>query len=262
MKEKMADISSSLQSSFLIFSLISVIVYFLIRVSIQAEILRYFTKKYQLSPSYGKAWLTILIPSIIISLISIPLVLLGLPSFLTIVLWLVFFPILILSINLIYKTSTQISAKVSLKIFMLSIILILLVAGLQTLREGINDPLDSRMSAGPGCTTDCEFRYPLGSDINSAHDGVRDVSEGDTPLIIKGYDSSELIVEKTFSLGDLNLLKTGETDGIGFKLVEGKLDSTGCRAMEFTRIDGGSSKNPCNEPKKGFIHHVKKVLIG
>jgi hypothetical protein len=170
----MADMNSFLQI-FAVVSLVGIFVSFLIRVSIQALVLRYFTKKYDLPQNYGKAWFAILIPALVVTLISIPLALLEVPSFLLVIIWFLFFPILILSVKLIYKTETGISTAISLKFFLVILILVVAVAGIQTLLGAVANPLKSDVPQSV-CSADCGFAYR--TDMGVAVDS----------LIITGYN--------------------------------------------------------------------------
>lgn len=113
----MIEANSFLQI-FTVVSIIGIFISFIVRVSIQALILRYFTKKYELPHAYDKAWLAILVPSLVVIFLAFPLALIDLPNFLLIVLWLLFLPALILSVKFAYKTKARVSTAISLKFFL------------------------------------------------------------------------------------------------------------------------------------------------
>ncbi len=252
----MADINSFLQI-FAVVSIVGIFVSFLIRVSIQALILRIFTKKYQLPQNYGKAWLAILIPSLVVSLIAIPLALLELPSFLLVIIWLLFFPILIFSVKLVYKTETRISTAISFKFFLVIFILVIAVAGVQTIIGGVSNPLESNVPQEV-CTLDCEFAYSL-----------NDYQEG--PLIVRGYNipagkfqerEDYIIGEKTFSESEFESMKAGWKDVNGKDRIYGKLDVKGCNWMGISRGSPTTGGVSCRESSKSFFTNLQKILVG
>ena len=248
----MVDINSFLQI-FATISIIGIFVSFLIRVSIQALILRIFTKKYQLPQNYGKAWLVILIPSLIVALIVLPLAFIGLPDFLAILIWLLFFPILIFSIKLVYKTETKISTAISLKYFILILVLVIVFAGIQTLLGATANPLDSNVPQSV-CTLDCEFAYRT--------DGYPVES-----LTVTGYNiptgkyqekENYIIAKKTFSKNEIDNMERGVNE----KII-GKLDAKSCSFMEFSKEEtGGGSGGQCKGSSKSFFTNLKKILVG
>jgi len=256
----MADTSSLLQI-FAVVSLVGIFVSFLIRVSIQALIFRYFTKKYDLPQNYGKAWLAILIPSLIVTLIALPLAFIGLPDFLAILIWILFFPLLIFSTKLVYKTETRISTAISLKYFILILVLVIAFAGVQSILGATANPLSSNVPQSV-CTMDCEFAYSLGDDTGLIGSGS---------LTVKGYDvpngkfqekDNYVVAEKTFSVSELNSLKTGKRDVNNDERIQGKLNANGCTYMEFSRESGGTGGGACKESSKSFFTNLKKILIG
>ena len=249
----MADTSSLLQI-FAVVSLVGILVSFLIRVSIQALVLRYFTKKYDLPQNYGKAWVAILIPALVVALISIPLAFLEVPSFLLVIIWLLFFPILILSVKLIYKTETGISTAISLKFFLVILILVVAVAGIQTIMGAVANPLKSDVPQSV-CSADCEFAYR--TDMGVAVDS----------LTITGYNipsgkyqerENYIVAKETFSKSELDKMERG----VRGKII-GKLDATGCNYMEYSREEtGGGSGGKCEGSSSNFFSNLQKILVG
>ena len=252
----MADTSSLLQI-FAVVSLVGILVSFLIRVSIQALVLRYFTKKYDLPQNYGKAWVAILIPALVVALISIPLAFLEVPSFLLVIIWFLFFPILILSVKLIYKTETGISTAISLKFFLVILILVVAVAGIQTLLGATANPLSSNVPQEV-CTSDCEFSVSL-----------KDYQEG--PLIVRAYNiptgkfqekENYIIEEKTFAESEFNNMKAGWKDVNGNERIYGKLEANGCNWMGISRGSPTTGGVSCKESSKSFLYNLQKILVG
>jgi hypothetical protein len=256
----MAEIDSFLQI-FAIISIIGIFVSFIIRVSIQALILKFFTKKYPIPQRYGKAWLAILIPSLVVSLMAITLALIKAPDFVMAIIWILFFPILIFSIKLVYKTDTGTSTSISFKYFLLILVLVLVFSGVMTLLGGIANPLDSNVPQSV-CTMDCEFAYSLGDDTGLI---------GSESLTVRGYDipagkyqekENYIISEKTFSQSELNALKTGKKDVNNDYRIQGKLNANGCTYMDFSRESGGSSGGACKESSKSFFTNLKRIVVG
>ena len=245
----MADINSSLQI-FAVISLVGIFVSFIIRVSIQALILRIFTKKYQLPQNYGKAWLTILIPSLVVSLLAIPLVLFGVPDFVLAIIWILFFPILIFSMKWIYKTDMKVSSSISIKYFLVILVLVIIASGLMTVLGGVSNPTKSDVPQST-CSMDCEFavRTDMGVSFNS--------------LTVKGYNipsgkfqekANYIISQQTFT--DLNNMERG----VNNKIV-GKLNANNCNYMEFTKDTGGTEGESCKGSSKSFFTNFKNILI-
>lgn len=248
---------SSFLQGFVAVAIVGAFVAFLIRVSVLALILRIFTKKYKLRQNYGKAWLAILIPSVVVSLLAIPLVLAELPSFLIIIVWFLFFPILIFSVKLVYKTRTGVSAKISFKFFLVILVLLIAVAGIQTLIGGVSNPLKSNVPQAV-CTLDCEFAYSL-----------KDYQEG--PLIVRGYNipagkfqekEGYIIGEKNYSETEFNNMKAGWKDVNGDDRVYGKLNVTGCNWMGISRGSPTTGGVSCQRSSKNFLTNLQKILVG
>lgn len=254
----MVDVSSTLQV-FTILSIVFVVVVFIVRVSIQALILRLFTKKYNLPQKYGKAWMAIFIPSLIISLLAIPISLAGLPDFLLIILYLFFFPILIFSVKFMYKIDSKTSAAISLKFFLLVVTILVIFSGVQTIIGGTDSSsLESNVPQSV-CTADCEFAYSLRGGSSKS-------------LIVVGYNipvgkyqdrENYVIIEKTFSENEINLMDTGKKDVNGRMRIQGKLESDNCNYMEFSRGETiGSEGGQCEgSSSKNFLTNLKNSLI-
>jgi len=253
----MVGIGSTLQV-FTVLSIVFVVVVFIVRVSIQALILRLFTKKYNLSQKYKKAWMAIFIPALIISLLAVPISLAGLPDFLLIILYLLFFPILIFSVKFMYKIDSKTSALISLKFFLLVAIIIVIFSGVQTIVGGTDSSsLESNVPQSV-CTADCEFAYSLKGGSSKS-------------LIVVGYNipigdypnkENYIIIEKTFSENELNLMDTGKKDVNGRMRIQGKLESNNCNYMEFSRGETtGSQGGQCEESSKNFLTNLKNSLI-
>ena len=256
----MADMSSMLQL-FAVVSIIGIFVGLLIRVSIQALILRYFTKKYDLSQYYGKAWLAILIPSLVVTLIALPLAFIGLPDYLAILIWFLFFPMLIFSVKLVYKTETGISTAISLKFFLVILILVIAFAGVLTILGAVANPLSSNVPQSV-CTMDCEFAYSLGDDSGKVGSGSLTVKGYEIPAGKYQEKDNYVIEEKTFSVSELNSLKTGKRDVNNDERIQGKLNANSCTYMDFSRESGGTSGGACKESSKSFFTNLKKILVG
>jgi hypothetical protein len=256
----MADMNSFLQI-FAVVSLVGILVSFLIRVSIQALILRYFTKKYELPQKYGMAWLAILIPSLIVSLIALPLVFIGFLDFLAIIIWLLFFPLLIFSVKLVYKTETGISTAISSKFFLVILILVVVIAGVQTILGIITNPLKSNVPQ-PICTTDCEFAYSLGDNFGKVGSGSLTVKGYNIPAGKYQEKDNYVIAEKIFSVSKLNSLKTGKRDVNNNERIQGKLNANSCTYMDFSRESSRTSGRACKRSSKNFFTNLKKILVG
>jgi len=246
----MADMGSLLQT-FAIFTLISVIVSFVVRISILALILKSFTKKYNISQKYGRAWLAILIPSLIISFLSIPFILAGFQPFSLVISWILFFPILIFSIRFIYKIDLKISTTISLKFFLLILGVVIVFTGVLTLVGTAGSTLERSVPQSV-CTTDCEFAYrtDMGGTIES--------------LIVTGYNipagryqekENYVLIEKTFIKNELDNMERGVNDKI-----LGSLDENNCNFMEFSRGEGETGIQ-CSKTSKGFFTNMKNILI-
>lgn len=252
----MVDVNSALQI-FTGLSIVFVVVVFIVRVSIQALILRFFTKKYNLPQRYGKAWMTIFIPTLIISLLAIPISLAGLPDFLLIILYLFFFPILIFSVKFMYKIDSRTSALISLKFFLLVVTILVIFSGIQTIIGGTgSSPIESNVPQSV-CTADCEFAYSLRSDNSKS-------------LTVIGYDIPEgkyqdrenhIIIKKTFNENEINLMNTGKKDVNGRTRIQGKLESNNCNFMEFSEETSGSEGGQCEGSSKNFLTNLKNLII-
>jgi len=121
-----------------ILAIIGAIVAVLIQVFIQALILRYFIKKKGMDKGYWRAWISVLFPSIIIGIIVFITAYFGLPDFLIIIFWLLYFIILIFFVKLFYKTDYKSAFIVSLELFIVLVIILIVLAGLQTIFQNHN----------------------------------------------------------------------------------------------------------------------------
>jgi len=243
----MADMNSFFQTLTAI-SIMGVFLSFVIRVSIQALVLRFFTKKHGLTQGYGKAWLAILIPTLIITLLA--MLISSTSIFFLCFLWLLFFPLLIFSVKYVYKSDINISTVISLKLFLVILALVIAIAGIQTIIGTASNPLDARVPQSI-CTINCEFavRTDMGFSFNS--------------LAVKGYNIPEgkyqekinyIISQQTFT--DLNKMERGMNDKI-----LGKLNANNCNYMEFVKDSDGIEGIKCESSSRSFFANLKNILV-
>lgn len=244
----MADTSSFLQV-FAVVGLIGIFFSFIIRVSIQALILRYFTKRYELPQEYGKAWLAVLIPSLIITLLVMPVILVELPSFLLIILWLLFFPILILSVKSVYKTEMRVSAAISLKLFLVLLVAVTVIAGSQTLMAIVFDPIEKDVPQSI-CNVDCEYAHRTADLITE----VTNFTITGYNIPSRKYNEKEkyIIAEKYFDEDEVKNMRRG----VNGKIIA-KLDAHNCNYMDHAGYSGGA----CQGYSKNIFINFVNILV-
>jgi len=239
--------------TFAIMNIIGFIAYRIIGILILALILRFFTRKYNLSYQYRKAFIAILIPSLIVLLFSFITAFAGLRNlFPSIIIWLLFFVILIFSVRFIYNTDSKIAAGISFKFFLFFIVLLVVLIGLQTIIGLASKPLEANVPQSV-CTLDCEFafRTDMGYDIETLTVTGYDVPKG------KYQEREDFVVaQKTFSETELNSMERG----IRGKII-GKLDGNNCNYMEFVQGTGGSTSASCKGPSKNFFVNLKNFFV-
>ncbi len=242
--------------------IIGIIIGFIVRVFIQALIFRVFIKKYDLPQDYWKAWMAVFIPSLVVSLIGLPIIFSELPEFLLVIIYLLFFPILIFSINIVYKTNTNISAKISFKYFLLILIIAVIGAGIMTIFGNLNDPLKENVPQ-PVCTSDCDFAYSLRNNYEGTLTvfGLRSMSNYG---IDEEPTQDQIIRKEQFSSQQINQLISDIYDGNGDQRIIGKLNAKGCRYMFFSKsiMESGARIGDCEiVNKKNFFENLKRIII-
>jgi len=178
------------------------------------------------------------------------LVLFGVPDFVLAIIWILFFPILIFSVKWIYKTDMKVSSSISIKYFLVILVLVIIASGLMTVLGGVSNPIKSEVPQST-CSMDCEFavRTDMGVSFNS--------------LTVKGYNipsgkfqekANYIISQQTFS--DLNNMERG----VNNKII-GKLNAKNCNYMEFVKDTGGTEGGTCEGSSKSFFSNFKNILI-
>ena len=234
----MVDLSSFVPI-ILIVGIMGVIFRVLIGVSILAEIFRYIGKKKGFETSYGKAWLVILIPYLIISLLSILISLIGSEIVLTIwkfVSFFIFIGILTLSMKLIYKEYSDYNVWKTFSIVYAIILIILFGLSYFLSSNALYNPLEANVPQMV-CTKNCGFAYS---------------PRNNEPIIVGGYKeypgkdrALPPVFEETFDMADIEGMKTGKIDTNGRERIIGELDGDDCVYIYITSESGGTTGSSC-----------------
>lgn len=234
---------SNLTTTITFVAIIGIVIITLIRTVVFSLILEHFLKKESISEGFGKAFITLFIPIVTLIILSLPELLWKFPTFLSIILNLLFFPVLFLSVIYTYSIEKNIALKITLKFFAVMAIIWLVFFGLGMLNSlKLNSDTVNTM-----CTSKCEFAYSL----SNADSGLI----GSGSLTVIGYDipagkykekENYIISQKTYSVEELEAMKIGIIDTNGADRIRGSLGEEGCNYMDLTRESGGTRGSSCN----------------
>lgn len=251
----MSDVQSFLDT-FLVAGIALSIVSFVIGVFIKSMILRYFVRKQDLPDDNKRAFIAVLIPSLVFLALSLLVFFIKLPDIILIIGWVISFIVLAFSVMVVYQTSLKISSIISLKIFLIVFVIVILGAGIQTIVGSFDKTLDKIVPQAV-CTTDCAFAYSLTNLENG-------------PLTVKGYNvpsgkyegrADYLLFSKTFNVEELNTMKTGKLDMNGNEVINGQLDANNCNYFDFSREGSGEGGGICKKTSKNFFTNLKNILV-
>tara|TARA_Y100000310_G_scaffold171786_2_gene171966 strand:+ start:9129 stop:9869 length:741 start_codon:yes stop_codon:yes gene_type:complete len=240
---------SDLSTNLTIFLVISLIAFTLIRIVIHALLVDYFIKKEAVEMGLKKAFISVLIPIITLIIVSLPALLWEYPYYITLLVNLLYFPILYLSISKTYQVDRSIVLKVTLKFFAVMAIIWLIGFGLDRGSDALNESsisfqerLLNSNTVNTICNSKCEFAYSLNPLSNGS-------------LIVIGYNipkgeykekENYRINEKIFLEEEIKSMKTGAIDSNGNSRIRGMLESESCTYMNFLRESGRSTGISCN----------------
>lgn len=247
----MVDIlSSNLTTTITFMVIIGIIIITLIRAVIFSLILEHFLKKESILEGFGKAFVAVIIPIMTLLILFLPGFLWEFPTFLSVILDLLFFPVLFLSIIYIYSIEKSMALRITFKFFVVLAIIWIVFFGLgialDSLSEGNMEKKLNSDTVNTMCTSKCEFAYSL----SNADSGLM----GSGSLTVTGYDipvgeykekENYIISQKIYSVEELEAMKIGVKDSNGADRIRGALDEKECNYMDFTRESGGTSGSSC-----------------